>query len=103
MWRVGVMLLLPLLLTGCAMSYSAFRVATLVLLPIVLVIILLWFLLGRSDEEDWQATRLPDDEDDNRDDFLVMAHPEAAAGHGRRSSGEGKNAVQLQCLWCAAQ
>ena len=60
------LLLLPSL-SACGMENPGIRIGTLVLLPIVLVIVVLWLLLGRGGEENWDEKRDPDDEDDHTD------------------------------------
>lgn len=70
--RMLILLAMVPMLTACGMENAGVRIGVLVLMPIVLVIILLWFLFGRGGEETWEQKRLPDDEDDDkRDDFLV--------------------------------
>lgn len=70
--RVAQMLPLALLLSGC-MEHAATRIGSLVLLPFLLVMVILWLLnRGRSGEEPWEEEHFPDSDDDENEDHHLM-------------------------------
>ena len=70
--RILLIFTLASALSACGMENPGFRVGALVLLPIVLVILVLWMLLGRSSEEKWEEKHPPDeDDDDDHRDYLM--------------------------------
>lgn len=66
--------LLPtlLLLSGCEMQSSMWRVSILVLVPFVLIIGGLWWLNRGGAEESWEEQHFPDKEDDDEEDHFLM-------------------------------
>lgn len=71
--RILLLILLLPVLSACSIDHPGLRVGVLVLLPIALVIVVLWMLLGRSGEEKWEEQHPPDDDDDDEDhrDYLM--------------------------------
>jgi len=72
--RLSLLLLLPLLLSGCnVMDSPAFRIGALVLAPSLLLIAVLWLLNRRGGEDKWEEDHFPDadDDDDNENHYLM--------------------------------
>lgn len=70
--RLTLLLLFPLMLSGCNMGNPAFRVGTLVLLPALLLIGVLWLLNRRGGEEKWDEDHYPDADDDDDENHYLM-------------------------------
>lgn len=65
---------LILLLSGCDMQSSVWRIGLLVLVPFVLIAgVFLWLNLrrGRVDES-WEKQHFPDQDDDDKEDHFLM-------------------------------
>ncbi len=69
MIKQGIVLLFPLLLSGCNMGSSSFRISALVLAPTLLLIGILWLLNRRGgDDNKWEEDHYPDADNDADDD-----------------------------------
>lgn len=70
--RTLLLLVLPLLTSGCSLDSAGLRIGVLVLVPFLLLIGVLWMLNRHpAEEEDWGKEHFPDSDDDDEDHYLM--------------------------------